>query len=90
LSLTGVLQWDLTISFCRESTFLPAAEYLEEGMMMAEKNATLRRQSMELLKELTEILERIIGSGDEQSISRLRETIRTLYESRREAASRLH
>jgi hypothetical protein len=53
-------------------------------MMMAEKNAMLRRQSMELLKELTEILQRIIGSGDEQSLSRLRETIRVLYESRRE------
>jgi hypothetical protein len=44
-------------------------------MRMAEKNAMLRRQSMELLKELTEILQRIIGSGDEQSLSRLRETI---------------
>lgn len=51
-------------------------------MRMAEKNAMLRRQSMELLKELTEILQRIIGSGDEQSLSRLRETIRALYESR--------
>ena len=57
-------------------------------MMMAEKNAILRRQSMELLKELTEILQRIIGSGDEQSLSRLRETIRVLYESRRENESR--
>jgi hypothetical protein len=42
-------------------------------MMIAEKNATLRRQSMELLKELTEILQRIIGSGDEQSLVRSRE-----------------
>ena len=37
-------------------------------MTMAEKNAILRRQSMELLKELTEILQGIIGSGDEQSL----------------------
>ena len=37
-------------------------------MMIAEKNAILRRQSMELLKELTEILQRIIGSGDEQAL----------------------
>jgi hypothetical protein len=44
-------------------------------MMIAEKNATLRRQFMELLKELTEI----IGSGDEQSLSRLRETVRAPY-----------
>jgi len=57
-------------------------------MMMAEKNAILRRQSMELLKELTEILQRIIGSGDEQSLVRLRETIHALYESRRENESR--
>ena len=59
-------------------------------MMIAAKNATLRRQSMELLKELTEILQRIIGSGDEQSLSRLRETINALYESRRKDADRLH
>jgi hypothetical protein len=59
-------------------------------MMMAEKNALLRRQSMELLKELTEILQRIIGSGDEQSLGRLREAIRALYESRCKAASGLH
>jgi hypothetical protein len=57
-------------------------------MMMAEKNAALRRQSMELLKELTEILQRIISSGDEQSLVRLRETIRALYEGRRESESR--
>jgi hypothetical protein len=57
-------------------------------MMMAERNAMLRRQSMELLKELTEILQRIISSGDEQSLVRLRETIRALCESRRENESR--
>ena len=56
-------------------------------MMIAEKNAILRRQSMELLKELTEILQRIIGSGDEQSLVRLRDAIRALYESRRESDS---
>jgi len=57
-------------------------------MMIAEKNAILRRQSMELLKELSEILQRIIGSGDEQSLVRLREAIRALYESRRESEGR--
>jgi hypothetical protein len=59
-------------------------------MMMAEKNAILRRQSMELLRELTEILQRIIGSGDQQSLSRLQETIRTLCERRRRPADTLH
>jgi hypothetical protein len=66
------------------------SDQLEDGMMMVEKNETLRRQSMELLKELTEILQRIIGSGDQQSLSRLRETIRTLHESRHKAADGLH
>jgi hypothetical protein len=59
-------------------------------MMIAEKNAILRRESMELLKELTEILQRIIGSGDEQSLRRLRETVRALHESRCKAAGERH
>jgi hypothetical protein len=59
-------------------------------MMMADTNALLRRQSMELLKELTEILQRIIGSGDQQSLNRLQETIRTLCERRRKPADTLH
>ena len=37
-------------------------------MMVAERNAELRRKSMELLEELTQILRRIVGSGDEQSL----------------------
>ena len=41
-----------------------------------EKNPILRRKSMELLKELTHILQEIIGSGDEESLRRLEETIR--------------
>ncbi len=69
--------------------FFSKALYREDGMMMAEKNAILRRQSMELLKELTEILQRIIGSGDQQSLSRLRETIRALCERRRSPADTL-
>jgi hypothetical protein len=59
-------------------------------MMVAERNAELRRKSMELLEELTEVLRRIIGSGDEQSLKRLQETIRALCESRRKPADRLH
>ena len=34
-----------------------------------EKNPILRRKSMELLKDLTQILQEIIGSGDEESLS---------------------
>jgi hypothetical protein len=52
---------------------------MEEWLIMVENNAMLRRKSMELLEELTQILRRIIGSGDEQSLNRLQETIRDLY-----------
>ena len=52
-------------------------------MMTAEKNPILRRKSMELLKDLTQILQEIIGSGDEESLRRLEETICALDESRR-------
>ena len=58
--------------------------------MMSEKNAELRRKSMELLAELTHILRRIIGSCDEQSLIRLQETISALCESRRKSADTLH
>jgi hypothetical protein len=87
LPLTVLLQCQWTISFSHKNDVFSSAE---DGMMMVEKNETLRRQSMELLKELTEILQRIIGSGDQQSLSRLRETMRTLHESRHKAADRLH
>ena len=33
-----------------------------------EKNPILRRKSMELLKDLTQILQEIIGSGDEETL----------------------
>jgi hypothetical protein len=45
---------------------------------------------MELLKELTQILQEIIGSGDEESLRRLEETIRTIDESRRKPGRTLH
>jgi hypothetical protein len=55
-----------------------------------EKNPILRRKSMELLKDLTQILQEIIGSGDEESLRRLEETIRALYENRRKLRRTLH
>ena len=55
-----------------------------------EKNPILRRKSMELLKDLTQILQEIIGSGDEESLRRLEETIRALDENRRELRRTLH
>jgi hypothetical protein len=55
-----------------------------------EKNPILRRKSMELLKDLTQILQEIIGSGDENSFRRLEETIRAIDESRRKPGRTLH
>ena len=63
---------------------------LEGEMMTAEKNPILRRKSMELLKDLTQILQEIIGSGDEESFRRLEETIRAIGESRRKPGRTLH
>ena len=61
---------------------------LEGEMMTAEKNPILRRKSMELLKDLTQILREIIGSGDEESFRRLEETIRAIDETRRQKPGR--
>jgi hypothetical protein len=63
---------------------------LEGEMTTAEKNPILRRKSMELLKDLTQILREIIGSGDEESLRRLEETIRALDENRRKPGRMLH
>jgi hypothetical protein len=63
---------------------------LEGEMMTTEKIPILRRKSMEQLKELTQILQEIIGSGDEESLRRLEETIRALDESRRKPGRILH
>jgi hypothetical protein len=59
-------------------------------MMTAEKNPVLRRKSMELLKNLTQILQEIIGSGDEESLRRLEEIISAIDESRRKSGRTLH
>jgi hypothetical protein len=45
---------------------------------------------MELLKELTQILREIIGSGDEESFRQLETTIRAMDESRRKPDGTLH
>jgi hypothetical protein len=43
-----------------------------------------------LLKDLTQILREIIGSGDEESFRRLEETIRAIDENRRKPGCMLH
>ena len=63
---------------------------LQGEMMGAEKNPILRAKSMELLKDLTQILQEIIRSGDEESFRRLEETIRAINESRRKPGRTLH
>jgi hypothetical protein len=59
-------------------------------MMAADKNPVLRGKSMELLKDLTQILQEIIRSGDEESFRRLEETIRAIGESRQKSGRTLH
>ena len=63
---------------------------LEGEMMTAEKTPILRRKSMQLLKDLTQILQEIIGSEDEESLRKLEETIRALDECRRKSSRTLH
>ena len=63
---------------------------LEGKTMTAEKTPILRRKSMELLNDLTQILREIIGSGDEERFRRLEETIRAIDESRRKPARTIH
>ena len=63
---------------------------LQGETMAAEKTPILRGKSMELLKDLTQILQEIIRSGDEESFRRLEETIRAIDESRRTPVRTLH
>jgi hypothetical protein len=63
---------------------------LESEMMAADKNPVLRGKSMELLKDLTQILQEIIRSGDEESFRRLEETIRAIGESHRKPGRTIH
>jgi len=57
--------------------------YLEGETMNAEKTPMLRGKSMELLKDLTQILQEIMRSGDEERVRRLEKTIRAIDESRK-------
>jgi hypothetical protein len=59
-------------------------------MTRTEKNPILRRKSMELLRDLTEILREIIGSGDEESFRQLEDTIRAIDENRQKPGRTLH
>jgi hypothetical protein len=54
------------------------------------RKALLSRQSMELLKELTDILREIISSGDEENLQRLRQMVRAIAETRLKSRDSLH
>jgi hypothetical protein len=45
--------------------------------------SALRRKSMELLKDMTQILREILSSGDEEGLRQLEKTIRSLEQTRR-------
>jgi hypothetical protein len=47
----------------------------------------LRRKSMELLKDITQILREILSSGDEEGLRRLEHTIRALEQTRHKPGS---
>jgi hypothetical protein len=47
----------------------------------------LRRQSMELLKDITRMLRDILSSGDEEGFRQLEKTIRMLEETRHKPGS---
>ena len=52
------------------------------------RNPTLIRKSMELIKEITQILREIIASGDEERFRQLQEIIHALNDSRQDLGSR--
>ena len=47
----------------------------------------LRRKSMELLKDITQILREILSSGDEEGLRQLENTIRAIEQTRRKPGS---
>jgi hypothetical protein len=54
------------------------------------RNSLLSRQSMELLKELVEILREIISSGDAESLQRLQQMVCSIAETRLKPRDSLH
>jgi hypothetical protein len=53
----------------------------------AARNPALRRKSMELLKDITQILREILSSDDEEGLLQLEKTIRALEQSRHKPGS---
>ena len=78
------------LAFASWCAFCSLALSLEGETMTAEKTPVLRQKSMELLKDLTQILQEIIRSGDEESFRRLEQTIRAIDESRQKPGRTIH
>jgi hypothetical protein len=53
----------------------------------AMRNPALRRKSMKLLKDITQMLREILSSGDEEGLRQLEKTIRALEQSRHKPGS---
>jgi hypothetical protein len=53
----------------------------------AMRNPALRRKSMELLKDITQMLREILSSDDEEGLRQLEKTIRALEQSRHKPGS---
>ena len=53
------------------------------------RDPVLRRKSMELLKDITQMLREILSSGDEEGLRRLEETIRALERTRHKPGSHI-
>ena len=51
------------------------------------RDPVLRRKSMQLLKDITQMLREILSSGDEEGLRRLEETIRALEQTRHKPGS---
>jgi hypothetical protein len=51
------------------------------------RNPALRRKSMELLKDITQMLREILSADDEEGLRQLEKTIRALEQSRQRPGS---
>jgi hypothetical protein len=72
--------------------FLPGVRFAPFHKTMDAKTRAmgkpaLRRKSMELLKDITQILREILSSGDEEGLRQFEKTIRALEQTRHKPGS---
>jgi hypothetical protein len=56
--------------------------YARVAKKKAMRNRIMRRRSMELVKEIIQLLQQILSSGDEEGLRQLEETIHVLRKTR--------